>query len=211
MSTFVSSKGRRRRVAGRNRGSGLEQLGLGEHRLLERRRGLGEHRLLDMAGERGLDEASGGLKQLEPFGRARQWFYGVAQEGATGSWMVRRLCRRERQRLYGVAGEEIRAAQPVSVHRGRPVAAMLTTVFVPRPGNALLRSPNSAQWPELHFRKLHLGVSQPASGHSGTTHGDALGPDVNEGQIAPNSNDDVADPAPCGLRAADPAPCGAAF
>ena len=96
MSTFVSSKGRRRRVAGRNRGSGLEQLGLGEHRLLERRRWLGEHRLLDMAGERGPDEASGGLEQLEPFGRARQRFYGVAREGATGSGMVRqRLCRRQ--------------------------------------------------------------------------------------------------------------------
>jgi len=61
----------------------------------------------------------------------------------------------ERQRLC--RREEIRAAQPVSVHRGRPVVAMLTTVFVPRPGNALLRSPNSAQWPELHFRKLHFG------------------------------------------------------
>ena len=46
--------------------------------------------------QEGPDEASGGLEQLEPFGRARQWFYGVAREGATGSGMVRqRLCRRQ--------------------------------------------------------------------------------------------------------------------
>ena len=102
----MSLKGRCRRVAGTNRNSGFSgrrlKERLGEHdasglreRLGEEEwRGLGEQ-LLDMAGERGLDEASGGLKQLEPFGRARQWFYGVAREGATGIGMVRRLCRRQ--------------------------------------------------------------------------------------------------------------------
>jgi len=103
----VSLKGRCRRVAGTNRNSGFSgrrlKERLGEHDALglrerlgeEEWRGLGEQ-LLDMAGERGLDEASGGLKQLEPFGRARQRFYGVAREGATGSGMVRqRLCRRQ--------------------------------------------------------------------------------------------------------------------